>query len=286
MQTKRKALLHIFAVFTIFFLTDSFCNEIIQMAFSICSSTALLTALYTCLDILNIWILVHLYAKYVLKASLRELYLGRPLPVFRWCTAGIAVPFAADIMYFIFTRGEFGIGTHPPAYLASLLFYDLWGFGLRTAVTEGILFWGLLLCGLEKGFGKRAGLLASAFVYAVSGFPISNGLTGIEAADVGQLLLLFLMGLACLLITVKTGSVWTSVVIHFLYNVLSGSACILHIDTRQDFPAVFTYTFESKNIIFTSLPLPSIAAFMGLTVVALVSMKKKDVNQNEKSKLS
>lgn len=266
-----KALLHMALVFAVYVLTDSFCHEIIRMAIPICSSTIFITALYTCLDILNVWTAVFLYAKYILKMPFSKIYLGKPFPALRWCAAAIAMPLASDAIYFIFTKGEFKAGYHTQEDLVYILFHDIFSFGLRIAVTEGLLFRGLLLGALQKELGKKWGILISSFFYAAASFLFFHSFVFAAAADDwGMFLLAFLMGLAFVFVTCESGSVWSSVVIHFLYNVLSGSAYILHIDTKQYYPAVFTYTFESGSIFFTSLPLPSIAVFSALIVMALV----------------
>ncbi len=280
MHDKIKALLHTAAVYAIFFLTDSFCSEIIGMVFRVCYSQLFIIALYTCLDILNVWIAVFLYSKYVLKMSLPELYLGKPFPSLRWCTAAIAVPFVADAVYFVFTKGEFKTGFYTQDALISILFHEVFSSGLRIAVTEGILFRGLLLNVLQKELGNKGGTLAASFFYAAASFIFYNSFSWGETGNSGRFLLSFLMGLAFELITCETGSVWSSVAVHFLYNALSGDAYILHIDAKQDFPAIFTYTMKSGSIFFTDMPLPQIAVFLVLIIVMLIIMKKEDGNHD------
>lgn len=275
-----KALLHMAATFAIYILTDSFCHEIIRMAVLQCSSAILLTTLYTCLDILNVWIVAFLYAKYVLRMPFSEIYLGKPLPALRWCAVAIGMPFVADGIYFIFTKGEFQMGCHTRDGLAHILFHDVFSSGLRVAVTEGMLFRGLLFGALQKEFGKKGGAVASSFFYAATSFIFYSSFAGSKADGFGMLFLVFLMGLAFTLVTCEAGSVWSSVAIHFLYNALSGDAYILHIDTRQDYPAIFTYTIESGGVFLKTLPLPPIVAFSALTLMALVIMGNKERDQD------
>lgn len=284
MHMKFKALLHTAAVFAIFFLADSFCQEIIRMVFLVCNSAFLITALYTCLDILNVGFAVFLYTKHVLKMPLSELHLGKPSPALRWYAAGVLLPLTANGISLIFTKGTFHTGYQTQTDLAYILFHDVLSYSLRIAVTEGILFRGLLFYVLKKGFGKKWGIPVCACFYAIANFLFYNNifvLFEIEAIDPGALLLTFLMGLAFLLITCATGSIWPSVAVHFLYNTFSGSAYLLHIDTHQDFPAVFTYTFDSEHMLLANLPLPSMVVFLALILMALVSLRKKEKHENE-----
>lgn len=277
MHNKINALLHMAAAAVIFFLTDSFCSEVIGMVFRICDSVFFILALYICLDILSVWTAVFLYAKYVLRVRLSKIYLGKPFPALRYCIAAIAVPFMIDIISFIFTKGQFNIGCHTQDDLVYLLFHEFFSTGFRIAVTEGIIFRGMLFHILQKGFGNKAGILISSFFYAAVSYIFYNRFAWNGFDNLGTLLLTFLMGLAFALITLETGSIWYSVVIHFWYNALSGSAYILHIDTRQDFPAIFTYTIKSRGTFVTDIPMPSIAVFLVLMIVARMHMKKEAV---------
>lgn len=276
MYVKIKTLLHAFAAVLIFFLTDSFCCGLVRAAVLIRSPVIFLPAWYACLSILNVWTAVFLYARHVLRAPLSEIYLGKPFPDLRWCMAAAAVPLAADVIYFIFTKGEFHMGCHTKDELCYILFHEVLSSGLRAAVTEGMLFWGLLLRILQKGLGNKAGIPVCGLIYAAAGFIFHNRFDWRGAGSLGMFLLTFLMGTAFALITCAAGSIWLSVVIHFWYNTLSGSAYILHMDARQDFPAIFTYTVESESIFSKGLWLPETAVFLTLIGIMLVIMKKED----------
>lgn len=274
MHDKIKSLLHMAAVFAIFIFTHSFCSEVIGMAFRIFDCVRFILVLYICLDILNVWIAVFLYSKYVLKMHLSEMYLGKPLPVLRDCIGYMAVPFVIDAAYFIFTKGEFKIGCCTKGELVSILFHEVFSSGFRTALTEGIIFRGMLFRIVQKGFGNKAGILISNFFYAAASFIFYNSFAWNESGYLAAFLLAFLLGLTFTLITFETGSVWLSVVIHFLYNTLSGNSYILHITARQDFPAIFTYTVKSGGILFTDIPAPSIAVFLILVLMVLIHRKR------------
>ena len=275
MYNKIKALLHALAVITIFFFTDSFCQQLMKMAVRLCSFTSFLVVLHVFLDILNVWIAVFLYSKYVLRMSLSELHMGKPLPALRWYMAAAVIPILIDVIYFAFTSGEFQIGCHSMNDLIDILIHEVFSSGFRAAVTEGMLFRGLMSAAVQKGFGYKAGILVSSFFYAAVSFIFYNGFVWSGPYCFGKFLLTFLIGMALILITCETGSVWASVVIHFLYNALSGDAYILHISTRQDFPAVFTYTVKGKDAFFAEMSLPAAAVFSAVIIMEAVTLKKR-----------
>ena len=277
-----KVLPHAAAVVAIFFLTDSCCSEIIGLVFRVCSSVIFATALYVCLDIVSVCAAVFLYARYVLKIPLTELYLGKPFPDLQWCVTAAAIPVVADVIYFVCTKGEFQAHWHTWDEAAGLLFHEICSSGFRVAVTEGILFRGLLSGIVEKGFGTKMGTVVSGFLYAAARFLLSYGIVRNGRNDAGTLLLTALMGLAFTWITSVTGSVWSSVLLQFFYNIVSGNAYILHISNRQDFPALFTYTIQSGSLLFTELHLPDILMFLLLTMTIFVRMKKnKAIGKNK-----
>lgn len=274
-------MLHMAAVFAVYLLTDSSCQEVVRMVFLISGSFNCAMAAYVCLHILNAQIAVFLYAKYVFKKSFTETYLGKPYPALRWCVTGVMLPLAASLSYFIFTDGGFQVGQFTQGKLVYLVLYAIFSYGLRIAVTEGMLFWGLLFPVLRKGFGEKGGIFILAFFYAAAGFILETRLAWTGADDFWLFMLKFLMGLAFALVTHETGSVWSAVAIHALYNALSGDGYILHIDTgHAGHPAVFTYTVKRGNLFFTEVPLPAMAVFL-VIILFVVSRGKKEEKSDE-----
>ncbi len=275
MRIRRKALLHLTAAAAIFFLTDAFCSEVIGMVFRICDSVILIKILYLCFTIGSVLAAVFLYAKYVLQESLSGLYLGKPLPALRWGAAVMGMLAVTDAVSVLFTKGEFHIGCQTWEELVFVLFHEIFSSGLRTAMIEGIIFRGLSARVLSKELGDTAGAFAASFFYASVSVIFSNGFirTGPDAAGVFPTS--FLMGLAFSWMTCSTGSVWTSVLVHFLYNAFSGQSYILHIDSRQDFPAVFTYTVHDGSSFFTDQKRLSAIGLLALMLLVLAGRKKK-----------
>ena len=227
MYSKIKNLLHVAAVIAIFFFTDSFCQEVTGRLFRICNSVIFVAVLYICIDILNVWIAILLYSKYILKMSFSKMYLGKPLPDLRWCAAAGMIFVTIDVFYFIFTKGEFKTGCFAQSELSYMLFHDIFSSGFRAAVTEGMLFRGMLFRILENEYGKRRAIFISGFFYASAGFIMNFAWLGEDSF--WAFILMFLMGVALGFVTCETGSIWSSVVVHVLYTFFSGNEFILQI---------------------------------------------------------
>lgn len=92
----------------------------------------------------------------------------------------------------------------------------------------------------------------------------------------------FLMGTVLTLVVCESGSIWSAVLIHALYSIFAGDGQILHIDTNQSFPAIWTYTLETDNWLLIGMPgmntiyraLPSMLGFLLTGVLAVCWMRK------------
>ncbi|MFQ7716580.1 MAG: type II CAAX prenyl endopeptidase Rce1 family protein [Blautia sp.] len=123
--------------------------------------------------------------------------------------------------------------------------------------------------------------LFQVFLFAVYHFD------GIDTSDIKKVIMMIISveiaGIALALVTEQTGSIWSSVMIHCLYNILSGESQIFHIDVAQNFPAIWMYTVNSKNMLLTGIngsvgftaSIPTMAGFTGIILMVIYDEKKK-----------
>ena len=152
---------------------------------------------------------------------------------------------------------------------------------IQAAVTEEIVFRGMILRLLQNTFGKKCAVFVSSFLFAVYHFD------GIDTSDIKKVIMMIISveiaGIALALVTEQTGSIWSSVMIHCLYNILSGESQIFHIDVAQNFPAIWMYTVNSKNMLLTGIngsvgftaSIPTMAGFTGIILMVIYDEKKK-----------
>ena len=235
MYAKLKPLLHMAAVFILYFLTLSFSETALQIRPSSIYFTELL---YVSLDILCVRILVYLYATYILKSSPGAIHIRKQLPDWRICAAGVILPVAVLLFYVAVTKGCFRQDSLSAGEQAYLIFSTAAGSGIRAAVTEEMLFRGLAVGALSRAASGR-GILYSALLYAAV-----NAVTVCpESAPVFLLSVLTAFTAALVLseITCLTGSIWTAVVIHAAFNIFTGNSGILYIGNGQGHAALWRY---------------------------------------------
>lgn len=146
-----------------------------------------------------------------------------------------------------------------------------------------MLFRGLAFASLQKELGKKAGIVFSSLLYTSVHF------VHISSYSWNDLFFLaiasFISGMAYTLITCATGSIWSSVVIHILYNILSGNSDVLHISATETLFTICTYRLKSSNILIAGArggdidtALPSITGYLIVIVIAVLYIKKNQTN--------
>ena len=144
-----------------------------------------------------------------------------------------------------------------------------------------MVFRGMILSTLQSAFGKKAAVFISSILFAL------YHLEYIDSSDWKKVVLLIvsvgIIGYALSLVTLQSGSIWSAVVIHGMYNVLSGESQILHIDMEQNFSAMWTYTVSTKNPLLTGIngavgftaALPAVVGFIVIIIMVKYYEKKE-----------
>lgn len=278
MQRKAKALLHVAAVLLIHIFTVSFS----RVAWRMDTSLVVKELAGNCLNLWSVFAAVYLYTKYVIKISLADVYCRKPLFLRRWCIVAVLLPAAVDMFYLFCVKGTLAFGNPPLQDLLRIFVSNVFGQGIRAAVTEELLYRGLALRALQTGFGKKGAAAASAFTYTLMQCMTMSLLNVKDALP--TILGTFLMGTALTLVVCESGSIWSAVLIHALYSIFAGDGQILHIDTNQSFPAIWTYTLETDNWLLIGMPgmntiyraLPSMLGFLLTGILAIYWMRKAD----------
>ena len=258
---KIKCTFHIAIAFILIQLTDEFS---IAFAYGICEKNPYVRILYVTFAILSLLTMIYLYTKYIIRIQMQDLFLGMPL-----------------LFYIFFTKGTFEKGNLTYKEIIDVVTISILSSGIKAAVTEEIVFRGMILRLLQNTFGKKCAVFVSSFLFAVYHFD------GIDTSDIKKVIMMIISveiaGIALALVTEQTGSIWSSVMIHCLYNILSGESQIFHIDVAQNFPAIWMYTVNSKNMLLTGIngsvgftaSIPTMAGFTGIILMVIYDEKKK-----------
>lgn len=237
--------------------------------------------IYVSLDILAVLFLVYLYDKYVLKIHWQDIYVCKPVPQVKWVVAAVLLSTFVLVCCIFLTKGTFIKEEISIQEKIDLAFNTILGGGVRAAITEEVIFRGLIFSSLQKMKGTKFAVAGSSILFAVM------HLVNIDTSNVynviSLLIAIFLIGCAFALIVLETGSIWSGVVFHGLYNVISGDMDILHVSAAESFPAIWLYKPVKEYRWITGIigsddietGLPAMIGFVIVIIVALYLIKKK-----------
>lgn len=125
-------------------------------------------------------------------------------------------------------------------YILAVIIPYLIDWGLASGINEELIFRGYLLKIVEKNYGKKAALAFTSLVFGA--LHLANGqLTALEA------LLFFAYtastGMLLAVITLKSGHIWNSVLVHALMN---STSVIFTFGENTEFVSPFIYTFSDS----------------------------------------
>ncbi len=276
---KRMSLMHIPAIILMYCFVRACCLEVCGSLYR-WTDRLILTeyVFYGILRIAGSFVAAFLYAHYVLRKPLRECYVGKPLPKRKWCIVAVAMPGAMCLFYLFLARGTFRMEALSSDGLVYAVVFTLLGTGIVAPVVEELFFRGILNSALQKRWGVRGCALLTSLVFAV--IHVGN----IDMEDYRQVICIVfscaLAGLALFFVTIRTGSIWSAVVIHGLYNVLCGDGFLLHISVVRSESAVMNYILESPKWLLGGIPgageiqtgLPSM---IGFAIILMLAWKEK-----------
>lgn len=160
--------------------------------------------------------------------------------------ASYAVKMIQDLLVsfgFLLTSQTLNIPTRPEGIL---LYFIL--MVLLPAFLEELLFRGAIMQSL-RGYGDGLAIVVSALLFALAHFSLINGSNA------------FVMGLVIGYFVIKTGSLWTGMLIHFFVNAIGFSEALLSVGVFEDYASDITLII---NVILLVL---------GILVFAVVTLR-------------
>ena len=164
---KIKCTFHIAIAFILIQLTDEFS---IAFAYGICEKNPYVRILYVTFAILSLLTMIYLYTKYIIRIQMQDLFLGMPLPKKKWCITAVLMPVLICLFYIFFTKGTFEKGNLTYKEIIDVVTISILSSGIKAAVTEEIVFRGMILRLLQNTFGKKCAVFVSSFLFAVYHF--------------------------------------------------------------------------------------------------------------------
>ena len=168
-------------------------------------------------------------------------------------------PFNYDVIYELMTP------SYPDGYYLYHFILDVIGTAIVPAVSEELLFRGLILVALLP-YGKKTAIFGSAVMFAIM------------HQNFGQIIYTFGMGIVLAVIVVEMRSIWGAVILHFvnnLFSVLNTSVYYLYTATKAD--------FISNIMVFAVLAAG--ASCLGVLIYKFSQSDKKLIEEDEISEI-
>ena len=282
-----KMVISLLVGYAIFFLVINFSSA----AYQICKEPWIHGRLLAMvMQLSSLIFCLYLYTQYVLKSSFSDLYIRRGKRENIWYLIALIVPAGICSFYLIFVPGSLKIGDYRLDEMIAMLISGILLSGVTTAITEELIFRGLMLKSVETLLGKRIAILISSLLFAV------YHLVNIDVSDSRKVMLVLtgtmLAGLALGLVTIHMESIWPSVMIHAMYNILGGDSALINISNDQLFPALFSYTLKTDRWMLAGIPgtddmETALPAMVGFAIIIFLAQYRilKEKEEHERNNI-
>lgn len=290
-----RLVLHGVLIFMLYVLTPNFGLLVYQIFPN--SSSVLLRFLNVLLTVFSTFYVVYLYSRYILKEPMQTLFLGKPFPSLFWIIIAIFMPLFICLFYLVFTDGVLQRGNLSPEEIINVLAVSVLSDGIREGIVDEVFLRGFIFGYVHKKRGTTPALIASnLFCLFLIIIDIIFDIIVTNQVDICSTVLFAVSSIvthsALSLVTLQTGSIWSSVVIHIFYNILGGGSQILQINTEPHGLALWTYTLKTDNILLSgihsidslSTALPAITGFLVIGIIAVINIiRSRNTSQNPQS---
>lgn len=232
--------------------------------------------IYTAVYIIITLSLGLLYAKYVLHFSFEQIGISK-LPQLKWVFAGICLPLAVTAFYVLLVNGQ---TVKNGESISPYLIYAVFPAGIAAGVCEEFIFRGLIMHIFDRQWNRAAAIFIPSFLFAA--LHILNMRMGF--VDILQLLIAgTAVGVMFSLIVYQSGSIWSSAIVHALWNaiIIGGIFVIEHPADGYTANCFYRYEILSDNILLTGgrfgieSALPAVIGYCIISAAAFILLMKQ-----------
>lgn len=224
--------------------------------------------------LLGLWLL-RLYCAKLLHWELSELRIPRLgfRPV--WIAVSLALPLLVSAVYLLLP-GKWSVGDLGADNVSYVLAAALLYIGMSAGVVEEVLFRGLVMTVLQRRWNTAAAVIVPSVLFAL--LHVFNA--PLDALSFIQLLLAgTAVGIMFSLITLESGSIWNSALVHAVWNVVIIGR-ILNIGGAADDSALVSYVMGSDSFLLTGgnfgieASVVSVAGYAAVIALAAYLMRR------------
>lgn len=169
--------------------------------------------------------------------------------------------------------GQFEIGESDQSQYGLIIAQTVLFYALATGIVEEVIFRGMIFTLLEKNYSRKLALWLPSVLFGLLHIVgrTDDVISMLQVVVAGTL-----VGVLFTLVTLETGSVWSSALIHGIWNFIFVGD-ILHIGEKADSSAIINYTLSSKSPLITGGDFgveASIWAILAYLVFALLAWRR------------
>ncbi len=223
------------------------------------------------------WFLVKILVKKLFKSSPKEMGMPKVAIKRRYILLAVILPLAVTASYLLFVKGEFISSDMTGAGIFSTVTAGLFFTGIAAPFVEEIIFRGVMLHLLKKKWNTAVAVIFPSVLFGLI------HITEIESPTLSSMLLVALAGtlsgIMFSLITVKSGSVWNSGIVHAIWNIIIVGGGLTIAGSPAE-GSIVTYVLRSDSMLLTGgqfgieSSLVALIGYLAVVFMILLSMKR------------
>lgn len=205
-------------------------------------SNILMGILYPAFTFLGVYLLCHR----VLKLPIAECNIKRMQIKPVWAVAAFLMP-AITTIILLLTAGHWEKNYQDAGSIGMIVSGAVMYYGIATGIVEEMLFRGVIMKAMEYRYNKLTAIIVPSVLFGLLHI-FGNSL---DFLSVLQLLIAgSVVGILLSLVTYESGSIWSSALIHCVWNIVMIGG-IIHIGSGAEENALYNYILESDSFLVT-----------------------------------
>lgn len=221
--------------------------------------------------------MMRILVKKLIKSNMNSFFMGKIRFKPRWILVAIVLPISVKLIYIFGFDGQFLKNSISPGKMSLIITEGVFLAGIAAGFTEEIVFRGLILNIIKDKWGVRPAVIIPSVIFGAIHI-IGSSL------DIPSMILLTLsgtmVGIMFSLIALESESVFSSGIVHCLWNILFVSG-FLNIGVAENTNSVYNYLLNTKSFLLTGgdfgveASIVSVVAYFLVSVLAYMFIKKK-----------
>lgn len=256
-------------------LAGFFVTSILSSVIMLINQTYISYVIQTVLSIFLSILFIKILCEKVHHIKLFDLRICKISNVLFWLMCSILLPLIVISFFIFLLSGNLKYTEGNLAQLINKIGFAVLCIGISTAVTEELWFRGYIMKIIEKNIGKNISIIVPAVIFSI--LHIINIRVEYNTFDVLLLIINgIIVGIMFALIVHKSNSIWSAVIVHVFWNIITGG--IIHIGINENEIALFNFILENDMNIITGGNIGhtvSLPATIGYIIVIIICIKYK-----------